>query len=344
MFDRDKSPLHLFNKVYVDTHDNIDVLEQGAVIHADYVADPHVEVSWSGTSLADSLTDSNLKTKLVEAHAANKRFVIYGDINAFASIVASWCKSTTNMDADAFSQYAKCLVHKRKTKGNSIEGMYDALVSAFALAETFDFSDIDFYPSIEFLVPTLLSDSNSKWKTKAKNAFYQFIKRDYEADVIEAKFIIDTLITNDDVQNVFGGTGKTLDNYHDLPDLQIFKSEWWNDTNRYETGHRSKFNLADVSAEEASKLKTVVDKFYNVLETPDPVSAREDWTFINSIVAGSLTDDDLTAILNKYKSDVPYVPYITTEQSDNILFVFLSYVRQLIRKGDTATLSKYNLK
>lgn len=344
MFDRDKSPLHLFNKVYVDTHDNIDVLQQGAVIHSDYVADPYVEVAWSGTSLADSLGDSDLKTKLVEAHASDKKFVIYGDTDTFASIVASWCKSTTNMDADAFSQYAKCVVHKRKVKGNSVDGMYDALTGAFNTAEVFDFSDIDFNPSIEFLVPTMLIDGASKWKTKAKNAFYQFIKRDYEADVIEAKFIIDTLITNDDVQTVFGGTGKTLDNYHDLPHLEIFKSDWWTETGRYETGHRSKFDLSSVTSEEATKLKVVVDKFYNDLETPDPVSAREDWTFINSIVAGSLTDDDLTAILNKYRSDVLYVPYITTEQSENILFVFLSYVRNLVRKGDTATLSKYGLK
>lgn len=348
------APLHLFNRVYLETHNYLDNTLQGAVIHPDVTDD--IPVDWKGTTLEVSLGENTLEEKIKEIIALDQKYVIYCDNDAFGKIAASWFKSITNMDQESYNKFVEAYNFKRKCEGVSVDGLEASMKAAWSSANTMNVLGTDYSPSIEFLIPTLVHNQSSSWKGTLKKCFYNFIKREYEKAVIDARHQVDSIILDDEVQKKLGGSGKDTTNYLDLPLLQIFKESWWNESGSPETSQytsKSKIDLRQVSTEKLADIKTFVDTVnseilslrFETAEAQPGDYKEEAWRYLSSINNGELTDEDLTSILTTFqlKSELE-LPYITYDQYQNTCHVFLSYVKHLINTNNSSSLQKYTLR
>jgi hypothetical protein len=341
--------LHLFDKVYIDDARYIDCAYWGAVIYegaADIQStDPSYNL-WRGNNLADALGDSTFLEKMQEIAALDKKFVIYADHSAFAEIVATWLKSITNMDQAAYDKFIDLYCYKRiRTGAENVELLRTALKGAWADAVAQDLSSLNVSNSIEFLFPSVLHDANHTKRSDFKTLMNDFVKRTYEDYILEGKWFIDINFMRDDVQTNLGlADGAALKdetNYHDLPNLAVFKNAWFNNSGSKIPGQNAKVNLTDIPSSDLAAVKTVIDKAHTMM---GDVSVEDDWAYLTSAAGAGITDDEFNTILATLISNQYRIPYIPWPNEDSIIFEFLSYVRTLKATNDTATLQKFTLK
>ena len=338
------TPLHLFDRVYIEDHQYIDSAYWGALIYdgvnkEDTAIHNHL---WLGNNLSDALGEGTFLSKMQEIAALDKKYIIYADHSSFAEIVATWLKSITNLDQTAYNKWVDIYIWKRLRNGcEDLDALKTAMKAAWNDASQIDLSALDVTPSVEFLLPSVWVDANHSSKAKCKTIISDFVKRTYEDLIIEGKNFIDTNIYKQSVQTLFGGTGKTHENYTELPQLAVFANAYFNESGSRIPGGDGKINLSNVPSSDFEAIKTAINTAFSIFDAfgENDIS----WTYLNSIAAGELTDEEFTAVMNEVKAanNLPWIPF---DLESTINFEGIAYLQDLAVTDNTTELTKYSLR
>jgi len=269
--------LHLFNSIFLQHDRLLDLTLPSILISKEYATSElidfqHLEgyaytLRGVGKTWNDALGDITFSEFIRNLYTKEEKIIIYADDENFSKIFVSWLKSTTNMDKDSFEIFADCYGHKMKVYSNPCDALVSHIKSLWDTAEVYDFSDLDFSPSIEFMLPTAFYDRNFSKKDKLKKIFAQFIKRSYELYILEVRKHIDTYILDADTQKILGGHSKTINNYLELPKMSVYKTPYFQNLDgapyykSYQPGKDSKLDLSLISDEDVENLCNVTNEF-----------------------------------------------------------------------------------
>lgn len=352
--------LHLFNNVLIEQDKYINLLAAPEIIIAssEYVTDDNKvndAVIQAEETVEGLIGDSDWFTNLM---SKTNKVIIYASNDNFAKIVATWLKSTTNMDSDAYSLFVDCYNFHEKTHGKINNELQTALKSAYEGAPTIDFSANDFKPSIEFLFASAMHDANFAKKPKLVSLLSKFLKRQYEEMILESRRDIDRNALNSTLQTLLGGSDKTLDTINELPDMAVFSGAYWNDSititpnKSYLPGLNSKINISNATNDELDALVAVAKKVR--LKTKD-ISSDDvhsklvddfmgSYTYIHTVKDGTLSNEQYDEVIASMISNPIETNYLPTDLEDSIIKVFLSHLKSLKQASDLTALQKFALK
>lgn len=266
--------LHLFDNKFLQLDKYIDPFNYRVVISEEYATDDLKNTSFypktlnTGKNFKDALGEGNDIDFLIRTFFNFKeKVVIFADIKNYSKIITTWLKSTTNMDKETFDYYADCFAHDQSKQYNNLDfyKIADTMKSLWENANTFDFSDLDYMPSIEFMVASAFYDSNFSKKSKLQMQLAKFVKRQYEYYILETKSYIDTYILDSDMQEILGGRNKTINNYHDLTRMSTYRLPFFKENintfpgEGYLPGTDSKLDLSLASDKEIIELCKLTD-------------------------------------------------------------------------------------
>ena len=402
--------LHLFDDVFLQQDKYINNFNYRVVISKEYATDDLKDTSVYpktlnvGKTWNEALGDISFSDFIRNLYSIKgEKIVIYADEENFSKIIVSWLKSTTNMDNDSFGIFADCYGHKMQVHSNPCDSLISRMKFLWNLwgetAGASDFSDLDFSPSIEFMLASAMYDRNFSKKEKLKKIFAHFIKRSYELYILEVRKHIDTYILDTDAQRILGGHSKTINNYLELPKMSVYKAPYFQNLDgapyykSYQPGKDSKLDLSLISDEDIENLCNVTNEFAvsimgfcnsggmsgttnakfsdipfekmmtNIITWPvwmseetktlilkDLMAAGHfgdpnyNFTYMDSVRKGILSEEDYNSVLEdnlKEKIAMIHIPQDLTEQ---ILFVFLPYIKSLAQEGMREKLFKFTLK
>lgn len=266
--------LHLFDSVFLQQDKYIDTFNYRVVISEEYGTDDLKDISVypktlkTGKTWNEALGDTSFSDFIRYLYdIKGEKIVIFADEENFSKIIVSWLKSTTNMDKDSFETFADCYGHKMEVYSNPCNSLISHIKSLWDTAEVFDFSDLDFSPSIEFMLATAFYNRNFSKKEKFKKLFAQFIKRTYELYILEVRKHIDTYILDADAQKILGGHSKTIKNYLELDKMSVYKAPYFKNLDgapylkSYQPGKDSKLDLSLISDKDVKNLCNVTNEF-----------------------------------------------------------------------------------
>jgi len=266
--------LHLFDNKFLQLDKYVRALDYRVIISEEYATDDLKNASLfpkvlkSGKNFKDALgEDKDINYLIRLLFDFKPKVVILADIKTYSEILTIWLKSTTNMDKETFDYYADCFAHKQSKQYNNLDfyGIAATMKSLWENANTFDFSDLDYMPSIEFMFASAFYDSNFSKKSKLQMQLAKVVKRQYEYYILETKKCIDTYILDSDMQEILGGRNKTINNYHELTRMSTYRLPFFKeDINSFEgegylPGTDSKLNLSLASDKEIIELCRLTD-------------------------------------------------------------------------------------
>ncbi len=368
--------LHLFNEVFIEHKDQLWIPTGSRIIVVS--GDEAGELETNPNCLNHVATVSDLigEGRTMEDFISDTmdltgKIVIFADAEPFAEIVASWLKSTTNLDADAYANWMNIYKFTCITNAKEVVELFTALQDAWASATAFDYSGKDFIPSYEFLLASAFADINFSKKAKLITLLTKFIKREYENVILETRRHIDYNILDKDIQTLIGGTTYTtdisLENIRTtFPELDKFRVAFYRDSvsGPIEAAYRpgtfsvdSKIDLSRASADELTSLCSFVDSALLAMTksshsdlsglTGDQVSKiweSRGWTYAESIRTGEITNDEYVAAVNEIIAQSHGLIHVPFDLRGSVLTTGISYLRTLKVDDNTGELQKYTLK
>lgn len=365
--------LHLFNKVFLDNHQRMSVPRGSKVIVLSAVHNRDMNVNPNclhcEDTLDDLLGDNTLEDFFRDTMALTDKVVIYANDTDFARIIASWLRSSTNMTKAEFDIWLNIYKFNCKTNANQYDSQFVAIDAAWDSAPVYDFSDVDFTPSFEFLIASAFHNANFAKKNKLINLLVKFVRKEYEDFVLEVRRNIDSLILDSDVQTRLGATSFISNIDFDsiktqFPKLQIFKAPYWTEEidaprpTAYLTGsfNEGKLNLSLASQEDLDALLEFTEDLLYVTaggadaaaevsnETLGKVFGPRGWTYKDSILTGTLTDEQYTGLLTEILDEREGLILFPPGLVETVLVQLVPYFRSLKNNNDLTLLQKFTLK
>lgn len=363
--------IHLFNKVFLENHERMSV-DQGSrvIIFSDTYntdMDSNTSCLYCEDTLSDHLGDNSLEDFLRDVMALTGKIVIYANDNDFAQIITSWLKSSTNMTDAEYTTWFNAYKFKCITYSKNWNTLFDALSTAWSAAPVYDFSDVDFMPSYEFLLATAFYNPNFSKKDKLIKLMSMFIKREYEDVILEVRKHIDSLILDKDVQLALDGEEYISDIDLDtikasLPKLQLYRGPYWREdldsptATAYRPGTfasgTSKIDISLATSEELTELCEFTEDFL-YLATNAPDTSKEviasfyesrGWPYKDSVATGVLTDTQYNTALNEILDEKYHLRYVPLDLRESILLHIVSYFKMLKNTNNLEKLQKFTLK
>ena len=285
------------------------------------------------------------------------KFKIYAQMDVLCKIYFTYLKSVTRMDDDCIRFWLKCYAYRNSVYGIPYNNEYNLMESHLSSAETLDLSGLTFTPGYELLIASAFYDSDFAYKDKLKKMLRNFYLRDIENAILDTKLKIDKNILDPDFQIALGGTlsgYKNLDNYYDIPDLQVFNTSnaWKFDhierpNGGYEAGADGKFDITQATDAELISLlnleKKVMETIFND-ESADLRSTTSHYTDLAIALKNNetLTDDQYTTCLNRILN-TEVLAYLPVDLDLKVLKVIIPYFKYL-KENNRDELYKYTLK
>jgi len=356
--------IHLFNNVFLEQDTFVDQRCKHVLISARYATPNTISLSTAisvGTTLQVVLAGKTLGEflKSLMTHGSDK-VMIYADNVAFATIATTWLKSSTNMDKKSFNVFADCYKHKCDVYSRSNNQLIEFMKESWASTVDFDFSTDDFTPSFEFGLASAFVNRNFNKKEKFKATLSKFIKREYEHLILEARKHLDTYILDKDLQEILGGSGKTLQNYRELPRMSIYREPFFRDTvnnvpspHAYWPGKVSKLDIKNATDAEVIELCTLTDDInMAVMNCTVPaglsgsvnIKSTPGWIYIASVKNGVLSDAEYNLAIDEILAEKIAMVHVPFDLREQILFAFLPYLKTLKQENNTSVLGKFTLK
>lgn len=355
--------LHLFNKVYLEIDDKIEINLDRVVIsntHGLKLADA-LTMHSSGVLLSYTTDGSAVDYKKlfedIKAHTdeSDKRFFIYCDTENFIRVAAGWLKSVSNIDRASFETLINCHIHKERTQQGrnfvSDDQQYVAAVTEyFNLFDTTtafnpNIGNVDL--SFELYLATYLADnSNATAVSKLQSQMTMFMRRMYQELFVDIKSMLLLNILSPSLQTVLGGSGKTLANYSELPKVAIFlDTSIWNDSKPLVVGSASAFNWDGLTSAKATTLGDTISDIHTNFEgfVHDSVNLCH-WPFLQYIVGKNLTSTELAEVINSIISTPSDYFFIPKTDVINVNYVLCTHLANLKVASNTAALTKFAIK
>jgi hypothetical protein len=355
--------LHLFNKVYLDLDDKIDLNIDRVVISRTFgfnVA-TGIEQHTSGVLKLVSLNGESVNYKTlfedIKAHTdeSGKRFFIYCDTENFIRIASGWLKSVSNIDRASFETLINCYIHKECTQQGrnwvSDDQKYVASVTdhfnLFDTTSAFNPNISDVNLSFELYLATYLTDnSNATAVSKLQSQMSMFMRRMYQEIFVDIKSMLLLNILSPSLQTVLGGSGKDLTNFSELPKIAIFlDTAIWNDSKPLVVGSASSFNWEGMTSTKATSLGDTVSDIHTNFEgfVHNSVNLSH-WPYLQYVVGKDLTSGELAEVINSIISTPSDYFFIPKTDVINVNYVLCTHLANLKTASNTAALTKFAIK
>ncbi len=355
--------LHLFNKVYLEIDDKIDINLDRAVIsntHGLKLADV-LTMHSSGVLLSyttdGSVVDYKKLFEDIKAHTdeSGKRFFIYCDTENFIRVAAGWLKSVSNIDRASFEMLINTHVHKERTQqGRNWHGDDEQYIASvknhfnlFDTTSAFNPSLGDVNLSFELYLATyLVNDSNTVAVSKLQSQLSMFMRRMYQELFVDIKSMLLLNILSPALQTVLGGSGKDLSNFNELPKVAIFlDTAIWNDSKALVVGSASAFNWDGMTSAKATSIGDTISDIHTNFEgfVHDSVNLCH-WPFLQYVVGKDLTSTELAEVVNSIISTPSDYFFIPKSDVINVNYVLCTHLANLKTASNTAALTKFAIK
>lgn len=352
--------LHLFNKVYLEIDDKIDIHLDRAVISSTLGFNIAVELEKHSSGIllyytTDGLTvDYKKLFEDIKAHSdeSGKRFFIYCDPENFIRVAAGWLKSFTNIDRGSFDTFLDCFIHKEKIQQGrnwvgedqsyigSIKNHYNIFDTTNAFNPVLDGVNLSF----EFNLASYLFDASSK--SQLAKQMSMFMRRMYEEIFIDVKSMLLMNILSPEVQTVLGGSGKDVNNFQTLPKIGIFLDPaLWDDSKPLIVGSQSSFKWSGLTTAKATELSNLILEIHQAIEflSTDEENQRH-WGEINFVIGKDLSESELEQMVNTMLINSRDFWLIPKTDFVNVNYVFCRHLANLKNTSNSSALAKFTLK
>ena len=378
--------IHLFNEVFIEQDSRITILppnQNAQLVESLYdvcvISDKYTTkdlksnpaVIYQSPSIEQLLEENewaDLKDFLDVLMGFNRKIVIYASNSVMATIVATVLKSLTNMEQKQFDTYVDIYEWRNVTNSKHYGDLCDLMKSAFTTAETYDYSTAYFTPSYEFCLASAFIEPNFRRRDKLVNLLSKFIKREYEDVILEVRKHIDSLILDQDVQELLGGTEyiskpdlstiKTL-----LPALQIYKEPYFIEElygpiyKAYRPGSfargETKLNIALCTQTELQQLCDLSENLLHLITNIDMPKEQitkmfesRGFPFKEAVSTGdcTLSYEDYLVALNEIIDEKYNLIHVPLDLREYIMIHIIPYFKSLKNQGNLEELAKYTLK
>lgn len=354
--------IHLFNNVFLEQDTLVNAQHKHVIISSTYATPDTALLATSlasGTTLEVVLAGKTLEEFLKSLMVyGEEKVMIFADNAAFAAVAASWLKSSTNMDQEAFNTIVDCYKHKYDVLGRPDEQLSEVMKAAWPTAIEGNYSAEQFKPSFEFSLASAFVNREFSKKSQLKNLLSLFIKREYEHLILEARQHLDTYILDRDLQALLGGSNKTIQNFRELPRMSIYREPFYKEAltqsgQAYLTGWYSKLDISNGTSAEITELCTLTDDInMAVMNNSSPAGlsgtansrSTPGWEYMVSVRNGTITDTEYNNILDEMLAEKIAMIHVPYELQEQILFVFLPYIKSLKQDNNMSLLQKFTLK
>jgi hypothetical protein len=348
--------------VFLEQEQNLEVFSKVIVISSIYNRDMNTNPNclYVGDTLEAVLGTKTLEQLFLELMVRDDKVTIFANNDAFAKIATFWLKSSTNMDNAAFETWVSCYKFRADVYSSSNNQLIELLKTHWNSAPSADFTSINFGPSFEFALASAFVNKEFAKKEKFKELLSKFIKRDYENLILEARKHLDTYILDKDLQEVLGGSGKTLQNFRELPRMSIYREPFFRDIistvppdRSYKPGKASKIDLSNATEAEANELCTLTNDINMAIVNSTAstglsgivnVDSEQDWKYITSVKSGVLTDTEYNQVIDEILAEKIAIVHVPGNLYKQVLFVLLPYIKSLKQENNISLLQKFALK
>jgi len=360
--------LHLFNKVYLEFDDKIEINFDRVVISEKYgtqmlqVLDQvaYGQLIAFGKTYEEVISDdfvgfiSVLKSF---GETSNKKIIIYCDKSSYKKFTAQWFKSTLpNLNFDAFKTIVDHTIYNQRIVSNTqLSSVYSVelnslweelsdIENAWNTAVSVDLKPLqNMNYSYEFLISTYLSGDNSR-KEELKKTLHMFLRRWFKEMFTDNRQMVLLNITNHKFLSSFDIDPQLVDITKLDPLSGIEQLESYADDEIWERNENAygECKLEGLSDEKSTKLmNTLLNIFekFEGMQINQTVFGIKD--YVTTACAESISDQKLDDLLN-YVTNNPFdTALVPRFDFDNVNFTLLQHF--LSEKYNNKDLSKYRL-
>lgn len=362
--------LHLFNKVYVEFDDNIEINFDRIVISNRYgipMLEQLDKISYGeliafGKSYEEVIGSdfagfiSSLKD---HGSTSGKKIIIYCDRPSYKRLVAQWFKATLpNLDFDGFKTLVNYTVYNQRIVSNtqlssvhsvnlnclwdSLGDIEDSWESSVSVDPEF-FENLQLSFSYEFLLATYLSGDDTR-KEELRKTLHMFLRRWFKEMFTDNRQMVLLNITNHKFLSTFNIDPELVDITQLDPLAAIEQLESYADDEIWERNENAygECKLEGLSEEKAIKLKdtliSMFDKFEG-MQINRTVFGIAD--YITAACAETLTDEELDSLINYIVTEPFDTSIVPRFDFQNVNFPLLQFF--LSEKFNERDLSRYRL-
>jgi len=362
--------LHLFNKVYLEFDDKIEINFDRVVISERYGVSMYKELD--KVAYGELITYSQSYDDIVKddfagfiasikdfANNSKKKVIIYCDKSSYKKFMAQWFKVILpNLDFESFKKIVDFTIYNQRIVSNTqLSSVYSVNLNSlwegvgdikevWEQAEEIDpvlFENMELNYSYEFLFATYLSGDSSR-KEELRKTLHMFLRRWLKEMFTDNRQMVLLNITNHKFLSTFNIDPELvditlLDPLAPIPQLESYADDeiWERDQNQY-----GECKLEGLSEEKAIKLKdTLLSIFgqFEGMQTNQTVFGTLD--YVTAACADKLSDEDMDSIID-YITREPFDTAIVPRfDFQNVNFPLLQFF--LAEKFNERDLSKYRL-
>ena len=371
--------LHLFNKVYLEFDEKIEINYDRVVISevfgnqmaAELDKLAYGELIAYGKSFSEVIDNNNgfveFITKLKEfGETSSKKIIIYCDKEAYKLMMTKWLKSVMpSLTLDAFKTLVDHTMYNQRVVSNTqLSSVYsinlkaiweglDDIEQAFNETESLSPNDIDKLKqlslnlSYEFLMANYLSGDNS-YKQQLKSTMHLFMRRWFKEMFTDNRQMVLLNITNHNFQKTFNIDPELVDITRvdplaGIPGFEYYADdEIWERNSEFATGIFGTCNLENLSTEQIDGLKNTILNVYGKFEGMQiDTSIFNVLNWVNIAASNEITDDQLEEIVD-YIVATPFdTNLIPRFDFQNVNFPLFLYF--LDQKNSQKDLTSYRL-
>lgn len=360
--------LHLFNKVYLEFDDKIEINFDRVVISEKYgiemlqVLDKvaYGQLISFGKTYEEVINEDFVGFISVLKNfgeTSGKKIIIYCDKNAYKKFVAQWFKSTLpNLNFEGFKTIVDHTIYNQRIvsntqlssvysiKLNSVwEGLND-IENAWNTATSVNLKSLqNMKYSYEFLISTYLSGDNSH-KEELKKTLHMFLRRWFKEMFTDNRQMVLLNITNHKFLSSFDIDSKLIDITKLDPLAEIEQLESYADDEIWERNENAygECKLEGLSDEKATKL---MNTLLNIFEKFEGMQINQTVfgikNYVTTACAETITDEKMDELLN-YVINSPFdTSLVPRFDFENVNFTLLQHF--FSEKYNNKDLSKYRL-
>ena len=370
--------LHLFDKVYLEFDEKIDINYDRVVISEQYgkpMANDLNKIAYGellayGTTYNESLAGSDIvqliKRLKNQVDKTGKKVIIYCDKEGYKTFISQWYKLILpKLDLESFTTLMKFTLFNERSVSNTqlssnyaikLQGIWEDLGDLNAywntpliLSETRMklFKSLDLSLSYEFLVASYLAGSN-EYKDELKNTMHMFMRRWFKEAFTDNRQMVIMNAGNHAFQKAFDFYPHEIDvtSLNPLEGIEALQSyadpELWVLSDDYYTGIFGTCKIEGISQEKLNSLKETMKNVYEKYEGMQINNSIFDvLNWVDIAARDEITDSELDEILD-YIVESPFdtnlVPRFDFQNVNFPLFVW--FLRQ---KYEGKDLSKFIL-
>lgn len=351
--------LHLFNKVYLEFDNKINVGIDRVVISEQYgipmssefekyTYGKLIRYTKSIKDLSSKITFDDFILELKEHNTrSNKKLIVYCDRTNYIRFMASWFKlMMPNLDYETYKTLATLTIYRERCVSNTQLSSQNA-VDVGPIFE--EFTDADWQDgwdnkilgqispalmgvsiSYEFLLANYLGGDRNYLEPLLKTS-HLFMRRFFQEQFTDNRQMVLLNINNHRLQEALGYNSITDFSKNPLKDIEVFQyyadEEIWKTTSTISSGVYGICNLSKLSQEKINGLRnTILNVFESFEGMQTNTTVFEGFRFLEVACRDEMTEEeleDLILLISQSPFDTCFVPRFDFENLNFPLFLHL---------------------